>query len=102
MMHQPAENTAMIIKMTGRSPPPITTAVRRDGPCRNEEKSTSLPRRSIAEMGERVAKCHGADRQHDDTEASEARPSCRWASRAEHADVGPDVRLLLLSQPGRY
>jgi hypothetical protein len=27
-MHQPAENTAMIIKMTGRSPPPITTVVK--------------------------------------------------------------------------
>jgi hypothetical protein len=27
-MHQPAENTAMIIKMTGRSPPPITTALK--------------------------------------------------------------------------
>jgi hypothetical protein len=27
-MHQRAENIAMIVKMTGRSPPPITTAVK--------------------------------------------------------------------------
>src|SRR5262249_39365849 len=41
------------------------------------------------------------------TQASEALPSCRlWPpylpSYVEHTDVGPDVRLFLLSQPGRY